>query len=39
MKVRYQSILQIGIHAIELLKDEEDKLHSRKLRTFNEPPF
>ncbi|EMH9440529.1 AMP nucleosidase [Proteus mirabilis] len=31
--------LQIGIHAIELLKDEEDKLHSRKLRTFNEPPF
>jgi AMP nucleosidase len=31
--------LQIGIHAVELLRAEGDKLHSRKLRTFNEPPF
>ncbi|WP_458251879.1 hypothetical protein, partial [Pantoea ananatis] len=23
----------------ELLRAEGDKLHSRKLRTFNEPPF
>ncbi|MEZ2695680.1 hypothetical protein ACBQ19_11580 [Hafnia alvei] len=25
--------------AIVLLRAEGDKLHSRKLRTFNEPPF
>ncbi|MEQ9891198.1 AMP nucleosidase [Pectobacterium aroidearum] len=31
--------LQIGICAIDLLRAESDKLHSRKLRTFNEPPF
>lgn len=31
--------LQIGIESIELLKQEESSLHSRKLRTFNEPPF
>ena len=31
--------LQIGIHAIDLLRAEGDRLHSRKLRTFNEPPF
>lgn len=31
--------LQIGICAIGLLREEGDKLHSRKLRTFNEPPF
>ncbi|EXU76214.1 AMP nucleosidase [Erwinia mallotivora] len=31
--------LQIGIYAINLLRAEGDKLHSRKLRTFNEPPF
>jgi len=31
--------LQIGICAINLLRAEGDKLHSRKLRTFNEPPF
>ena len=31
--------LQIGIHAIDLLRAEGEKLHSRKLRTFNEPPF
>ncbi|AKJ42332.1 AMP nucleosidase [Pragia fontium] len=31
--------LQIGIKAIDLLRAEGDKLHSRKLRTFNEPPF
>lgn len=31
--------LQIGIRAIDLLRAEGDRLHSRKLRTFNEPPF
>ena len=31
--------LQIGITAIDLLRAEGDRLHSRKLRTFNEPPF
>ncbi|AHF77331.1 AMP nucleosidase [Sodalis praecaptivus] len=31
--------LQIGICAIGLLREEGDRLHSRKLRTFNEPPF
>jgi len=31
--------LQIGIRAIDLMRAEGDKLHSRKLRTFNEPPF
>ncbi|WP_130835366.1 AMP nucleosidase [[Erwinia] mediterraneensis] len=31
--------LQIGICAVDLLRAEGDKLHSRKLRTFNEPPF
>ena len=31
--------LQIGIRAIDLLRAERDQLHSRKLRTFNEPPF
>lgn len=31
--------LQIGIRAIDLLRAEGEKLHSRKLRTFNEPPF
>ncbi len=31
--------LQIGIQAIDLLRAEGDKLHSRKLRTFDEPPF
>ncbi|MCD1126839.1 AMP nucleosidase [Jinshanibacter sp. LJY008] len=31
--------LQIGIRTIDLLRAEGDKLHSRKLRTFNEPPF
>jgi AMP nucleosidase len=31
--------LQIGIRAVELLRAEGDNLHSRKLRTFNEPPF
>ncbi|WP_261770666.1 hypothetical protein, partial [Salmonella enterica] len=25
--------------AIDLLRAEGDRLHSRKLRTFNEPPF
>ena len=31
--------LQVGIRAVELLRAEGDGLHSRKLRTFNEPPF
>ena len=31
--------LQIGICAVDLLRAEGDKLHSRKLRTFVEPPF
>lgn len=31
--------LQIGIKACEQLRDEGAKLHSRKLRAFNEPPF
>lgn len=31
--------LQIGICAMDLLRAEGDHLHSRKLRTFNEPPF
>jgi AMP nucleosidase len=33
------SHLQIGIRACEYLRDEGAKLHSRKLRAFNEPPF
>lgn len=31
--------LQIGIRAIDQLRAEGERLHSRKLRTFNEPPF
>jgi AMP nucleosidase len=31
--------LRIGIEALTLLKDEGDALHSRKLRSFDEPPF
>jgi AMP nucleosidase len=31
--------LQIGIKTCELLRNEGSKLHSRKLRAFNEPPF
>ncbi|NBB51672.1 AMP nucleosidase [Rhizobium sp. CRIBSB] len=31
--------LQIGIAAIDLLRAEGAKLHSRKLRAFDEPPF
>jgi AMP nucleosidase len=31
--------LQIGIEALELLKQRRDGLHSRKLRSFDEPPF
>jgi AMP nucleosidase len=31
--------LQIGITACDLLREEGNKLHSRKLRAFNEPPF
>ena len=31
--------LQIGIAAISLLQSQHDTLHSRKLRSFDEPPF
>jgi AMP nucleosidase len=31
--------LQIGITAIDLLRDQGPRLHSRKLRAFDEPPF
>ena len=31
--------LQIGLVAAARLRDEGDRLHSRKLRAFNEPPF
>jgi AMP nucleosidase len=31
--------LQMGIVACAKLRDEGDRLHSRKLRAFNEPPF
>jgi AMP nucleosidase len=31
--------LEIGLAAIELLKERRDTLHSRKLRSFDEPPF
>jgi AMP nucleosidase len=31
--------LQIGIHAVDLLRAEGPRLHSRKLRAFDEPPF
>ena len=32
MKVAVSEHCKIGIHAIELLKDEEDKLHSRGIQ-------
>ncbi|QBX37287.1 AMP nucleosidase [Brevundimonas sp. S30B] len=31
--------LQIGIRAVDLLRQEGSRLHSRKLRAFDEPPF
>jgi AMP nucleosidase len=31
--------IQIGIATAEMLRDESHRLHSRKLRAFNEPPF
>ncbi|HEY9218241.1 MAG TPA: AMP nucleosidase [Phenylobacterium sp.] len=31
--------LQIGLAAMDLLRDEGPRLHSRKLRSFDEPPF
>jgi len=31
--------LQIGLAALDLLKERRDSLHSRKLRSFDEPPF
>jgi AMP nucleosidase len=31
--------LQIGIKALELLRRQRETLHSRKLRSFDEPPF
>ena len=31
--------LRIGIETLAILREEGDKLHSRKLRSFDEPPF
>jgi AMP nucleosidase len=31
--------LAIGLKTCELLREQGDRLHSRKLRAFNEPPF
>jgi len=31
--------LEIGLAALELLRGRKDTLHSRKLRSFDEPPF
>ncbi len=31
--------LQIGLAALDLLKQRRDSMHSRKLRSFDEPPF
>ncbi len=31
--------LQIGIEAVEMLRAERGRVHSRKLRAFDEPPF
>ncbi|MFN3944407.1 MAG: AMP nucleosidase [Allosphingosinicella sp.] len=31
--------LRIGIETLRILKEQEAKLHSRKLRSFDEPPF
>ena len=31
--------LQIGIQAVDLMRNEGSRLHSRKLRAFDEPPF
>ena len=31
--------LRIGLEAVALLKQNRDRLHSRKLRAFDEPPF
>lgn len=31
--------LEIGLAALDLLRGERDSLHSRKLRSFDEPPF
>ncbi|MGO9484351.1 MAG: AMP nucleosidase [Rhodomicrobium sp.] len=31
--------LKIGLAALDLLKESRDTLHSRKLRSFDEPPF
>ena len=31
--------LEIGLTALDLLKERRDSLHSRKLRSFDEPPF
>jgi AMP nucleosidase len=31
--------LEIGLKALDLLRERRDTLHSRKLRSFDEPPF
>ena len=33
------AVLSVGNGAGRALRDEGDRLHSRKLRAFNEPPF
>ena len=31
--------LEIGLKGLDLLRQRRDTLHSRKLRSFDEPPF
>ena len=38
-RVPWSANLQIGLEAIDLLRAEGSRLHSRKLRSFDEPPF
>ena len=38
-KARVERHLLIGIEAIKLLQQNTEQLHSRKLRSFDEPPF
>ena len=36
---RSREHLQIGLDGVNLLRSERASLHSRKLRSFDEPPF
>lgn len=36
---RMKGHLEIGLKALDLLRQRRDTLHSRKLRSFDEPPF